>query len=122
MTAKERLLLVLALMALVVGLHYGVGAQTVQEIIEDRAAAHGVSPAVLVAVAHCEAPGLNPYAVGDRGESLGLFQLHARGLRPLFYQWGYDDVWDPYQQADFTARAFANGLARHWSCYRVLFR
>jgi TP901 family phage tail tape measure protein len=39
---------------------------------------YGIDPAIALALAQAES-GLNPRAVGDRGESVGLFQLHARG-------------------------------------------
>ncbi len=84
--------------------------------IHDRAAAHGVSGARLEAVARCEST-LNLYAVGRAGER-GLFQLHPQGLLRTFYAWGYTDPASAWQQSDFTARAFAAGMARHWSCAR----
>jgi hypothetical protein len=86
-------------------------------VIHEQATAYGVSGEQLVAVARCESR-LNAQAVGDRGQSIGLFQLHERGLRPVFFQWGYDDPWSGWQQAAFAARAFAAGLARHWTCSR----
>jgi soluble lytic murein transglycosylase-like protein len=92
---------------------------TVAEIVWERAEAWGVSPSLMLAVARCEAPGLNPYAVGRAGE-LGLYQLHPRGMLPVYWTLGYTDVWDPWQQADFAARMFAAGRAPAWSCYRLI--
>jgi hypothetical protein len=84
-------------------------------IIWERAAAHGQSGAAMERIARCESR-LNPNAVGDRGQSHGLFQIHNAGLLSLFRQWGYDDRTDPWQASDFTARALAAGLRRHWNC------
>lgn len=84
-------------------------------VIYDRAAAHGQSGAAMERLARCESR-LNPQAVGDGGASIGLFQIHNRGLLPLFHQWGYTDRTDAYQAADFTARALAAGLRHHWHC------
>ncbi len=107
---------VLALLAL--GLtHAPVWAQTpteVEAVIREAAATHGANATQLVRVARCESS-LRPWAVGRLGEQ-GIFQLHPRGLRPLFFAHGFDNVWDVVQQADFAAWAFTHGLARHWSC------
>lgn len=84
-------------------------------IIHDRAAAYGQSGAAMQRLAMCESR-LNPNAVGDRGQSIGLFQIHNAGLFALFRQWGYDDRTDPYQASEFTARALAAGLRSHWHC------
>jgi hypothetical protein len=84
-------------------------------VIYERAAAHGQSGAAMERLARCESR-LDPNAVGDHGTSIGLFQISNRGLFPLFRQWGYDDRTDPWQAADFTARALAAGLRAHWHC------
>lgn len=86
----------------------------VLSIIADRAEARGVSGRWMVALARCESH-LNVYAVGRAGE-LGLYQLHPRGLLPVFYVWGYTDPWSAWEQADFTAVALSRGLSGHWSC------
>lgn len=89
-------------------------ADEIVEIVRDRAAAHGVSGAYMVAVARCESR-LDPDAVGAAGE-LGIFQLHPRGELLNFYGRGYTDPRDPWQAADFAAARFSEGAARYWSC------
>ena len=84
-------------------------------VIYERAAAHGQSGAAMERLARCESR-LDPNAVGDGGHSVGLYQIHDRGLLSLFLSWGYTDRADPWQAADFTARALAAGLRRHWNC------
>lgn len=91
-------------------------AEDTAAMVRERAAAHGVSGAWLEAVGRCESS-LNVSAHGAAGE-IGLFQLWPSGLLPLFYAWGYSDPWNGWEQADFTARAFAAGLHRQWSCAR----
>jgi hypothetical protein len=110
----KRLALAILVLVVVLGAGPGHAQEPVVAVIEDRAAAHGVSGSYLVRVARCES-NLDPRAVGAAGEQ-GLFQLHARGLRPLFFQWGYADPFNAWESADFAARAFAAGLSRHWSC------
>lgn len=95
------------------------GRAWVREVIADRARAHGVSPWLMTAIADCESE-LDPGAVGDRGLSLGLYQLHRDGLRPAFFRLGYGNVWSVWEQADFAARMVAEGYASHWSCFRLI--
>lgn len=85
--------------------------------IQDRAAAHGVSASWLERTLRCESH-LNPRAVGDGGASLGVAQLHARGLRPLFFQMGYSDPFNVWEAVDFIAWAFEHGYSGHWTCAR----
>jgi hypothetical protein len=91
------------------------GVEEIKLIIRDRAQAHGVSPDYMLAVAWCESR-YDHHAVGDGGRSRGLFQLRSPGEADRFFAQGYDDIWDPWEQSDFTARRFAVGGARAWSC------
>lgn len=80
---------------------------------------YGLSP-YLARVAACESRNFAPDVVygptrGRAGE-IGLFQLHPRGLLPLFYSRGYTDPWSPVQQAAFATWAFGAGYGRHWTC------
>ena len=84
--------------------------------ITEAAERHGVDAELLLAVAWCESK-YDPYAIGDRGLSLGLFQLHRYGLQGDFWRQGYTDVWSAEQQADYAAWQFSLGNAGHWSCY-----
>lgn len=49
---------------------------------------YGVDPDLAVAIARQES-GLNPWAVGDKGSSFGLFQLHIGGELPRDWQKDY---------------------------------
>jgi len=85
----------------------------------DQGPPWGLSP-YLQRVARCESINYRPDVVygptrGRAGE-IGLFQLHPRGLLPLFFARGFTDPWDPMQQAEFATWAFGAGLSRNWSC------
>ena len=53
--------------------------QQVYSIIEQTAQNDGVNPLLALGTAQQES-GFNPYATGDQGTSLGLYQLHRGGL------------------------------------------
>lgn len=93
----------------------GYDATDARQAIATAAETYGVSEAWLLSTAACEAPGLNPYAVGRQGE-LGLAQLHPRGELRRFYSQGYSDPFDPFEAMDFMARRFAAGGASAWTC------
>lgn len=84
---------------------------------------HGVAPYILLGIVRLES-GFNPYAVGDYGESVGLIQLHRRGLRNHFYQMGYTDPYSAEQAADYLAAVaageFPGVTLRHWTAARLL--
>lgn len=94
-----------------------------QQAIHDAAEQYGVSEARLTRVVACESR-MDPYAVGDRGRSLGLVQLNTlrTGLYWHFLELGYDDAFNPYQAAPYLARVhagefYAEGIGPwRWSC------
>jgi len=66
----------------------------------------------LIRLAHCEST-LNPEAIGDNGNSYGLYQI--------FLRWHPDVTLDQAQDIDFATRWTANKI-RHgqgdlWSCW-----
>lgn len=85
--------------------------------IYDAAARYGTSGDWLIQVMCCESGGdagaLNP----NTGDS-GLFQYQPGTFYSFVDLMGgeYDDYWDPYQQIEVTAWAFANGYCDHWVC------
>lgn len=87
----------------------------VTAIITDRANAWGVDPAEMIAVASCESH-LDPDAVGDHGDSVGLFQINANGLADEFWAEGYSSRYNAWESADFAAEQFSRGNAGAWSC------
>ncbi len=89
-----------------------VSAQTGYEsAIYDACARHGCDGAHLVNTMYCESEG-DPYAIGPNGE-IGLLQFHPDTFYRIF---GGSDIWNPWEQIDIAAFAFANGYADHWVC------
>ena len=84
---------------------------SIEAIIRDAAARHGVSGDWMVKIARCES-GLNPRAYNPAGPYYGLFQF----LQSTFRANGGTDIWDPYQQSDVTANMLAHGQAHQWGC------
>ena len=65
---------------------------TLEEIISAFAKQQGIPPALALAVAKRESS-LNPNAVGDSGQAIGLFQLHPGAAKDT----GTVDRADPLQ-------------------------
>ena len=86
-------------------------AGTIQAIIQQAAAANGVSYPWMLKIAQCES-GLNPHAYNPAGPYYGLFQF----LMSTFRANGGTDIWDPVQQANITAKMLAHGQAHQWGC------
>lgn len=73
----------------------------------------------------CESHG-DDEAIGDHGKAYGLMQFHEdtfnwmKGLAikkgEPFENLSYKD---PESQIKLAAWAFANGFAKHWSCYKI---
>jgi hypothetical protein len=68
-------------------------------------------------VAECEST-FNQFAVNGRYK--GLYQLGSPGELDTFYERGYDNPWDPSQQANFVAERFSEGSFTPWTCYGIV--
>jgi soluble lytic murein transglycosylase-like protein len=64
--------------------------------IIERADAHGIDPAVIVAMA-CKESSYRPSAIGDGGKSFGLLQIQPRWHSARMNKLGCADLLDPYQ-------------------------
>ena len=86
------------------------------EIIIKTAKNGGVNPDVALAIAKCES-GLNPLAVGDGGQSRGLWQIHRPSWPEITDAQAFDPEWS-------TAWAVEKLKSRpaHWTCWRILGR
>ena len=106
----------------------------IEAVISEAAERYGVSGRLLRCIAWHESKTridwlnmsyYNPEAVGDYGASLGLVQLHRNGLRPHFYQVGYVNPFDPWESADYLARAVSGEWRSqgvgvwHWTTWRA---
>lgn len=67
-----------------------------QKFIIDECEAHGIDPAIIMAMAWKES-NFKPGAVGDSGKSFGLLQIQKRWHEERMEQLGVDDLLDPYQ-------------------------
>jgi hypothetical protein len=107
----------------------GVELDPEQSAVRDQviasAEAHGVDPDRLLRVSWCESH-WRAGAVGDRGLSLGVAQLHRDGLRSHFHAAGYLSPLDVWESTEYMAQAFAGTWASekvdasHWTCARKL--
>ena len=89
---------------------------TIKQIIELAAEKHGADYSKMLAVANCES-GLKPYAIGDGGDSIGLFQIHL----PSHPSVSREEALDPHFAADWSAKKFAAGFGNIWTCYRQIY-
>lgn len=83
--------------------------------IHEAAARHGTSGQWLIDVMYCESGG-DPNAYNPRTGDSGLFQYQPDTYYRIF---GGTDIWNPWEQIEITARAFASGYADHWVCSGV---
>jgi soluble lytic murein transglycosylase-like protein len=82
-------------------------------LIENAATKYGVNEGHLTAVLKCES-NFAPNARGDHGHSRGLSQISD-----IYHSEVSDaEADDPAFAIDFMAKAFANGKAHEWSCWR----
>ena len=69
-----------------------------------------------LAVAKCESS-LKANAVGDKGTSFGVFQIHL----PAHPTISKAQALDPWFNVEWSAKQFAKGNQKIWTCYRILF-
>ena len=81
---------------------------SVEDLILDAAAAHGVSGALLLSIARCES-GLDPGATNPAGY-YGLFQYD----RQTWASYGQGSIFDASAQANTTAALIAAGQSDRW--------
>lgn len=85
------------------------------QLILDTAAAHKIDGERFLATARCES-GLKSDAIGDGGNSYGLFQIHL----PAHPNVTAEQALDPNFAVEWSAQKFKiNPLI--WTCYRTLY-
>lgn len=84
-------------------------------IIEAYAVRYGIPAAPLIATLACES-NFNSDAVGDKGTSYGVAQIHL----PAHPDITKEQALDPFWAIDWTARQFKAGKANMWSCYKQI--
>lgn len=90
--------------------------KTIPQIINHFAKQYNVSADKMMKTLICES-NLNPGAIGDHGHSFGIAQIHLPS-HPLV---SVAQAQDPIFAAEFTAKEFARGNAKIWTCYRIHF-
>lgn len=85
-----------------------------EQIVRERAEAHGASGDLLVGIIDCETGRTwDASLVGAAGE-LGPVQLHPRGELIEFYRRGYSDPTDWWEAGDFASSRLAEGERNAW--------
>lgn len=83
-------------------------------MVISAAATYGLDGSFLTTL-ECESQ-LNPSAVGDKGTSFGVAQIHL----PDHPEISKAQALDPAFAIDWAAQEFAEGHANLWSCYNEL--
>ena len=86
-----------------------------QNYLRTVARRHGINEKRFLAVAGCESS-LNPDAVGDSGQSHGMWQIHW----PSHPDVTYDQAHDPGWSTEWAAKHFKKDPTI-WTCYRKHF-
>lgn len=89
-----------------------------RHIVELAWAEYGIDPAIVFAMAEVETD-YRADAVGDNGDSLGMWQVQARWHEARMARLGVTDLLDPYQCAtvavDYLAELIARGNGIEWA-------
>ena len=70
----------------------------------------------MLATAKCESE-LNPLAIGDKGQSIGIAQIHL----PAHPEITKEQALNPIFSIDFMAKEFKKGNKWKWTCWRNIF-
>lgn len=80
--------------------------------IIERAEAHGIDPAIIMAMAYRES-GYNANAIGDGGDSFGLLQIQPRWHYARMERLGCTDLLDPFQNVTVAVDYLAEQIDRY---------
>lgn len=80
--------------------------------IIERAEAHGIDPAIIMAMAYRES-GFNANAIGDGGDSFGLLQIQPRWHYARMERLGCTDLLDPFQNVTVAVDYLAEQIDRY---------
>lgn len=82
------------------------------DAIDHAALTYGVSPLLMLNLAKCESA-LNPDAIGDKGTSYGLYQIHLPAHPDISKQQALNPTW----AANWTAKEIKSGHGSMWTCW-----
>lgn len=93
----------------------------VKDAIAHYTTRFGVDTEVMTKVIKCES-GFNPHVPGDHGAAYGLAQFHKGTFYGFAKEMGVRDYdyYNPLNQLEVMAWAFANGHQSHWTCFKLL--
>lgn len=86
---------------------------TAEAIITSYAIHYGIPADPLIRTLKCESD-FNSQAIGDFGTSFGISQIHLSAHPEITKAQALDPLWS----INWSAKQFALGNARIWSCYR----
>lgn len=90
---------------------------TIRAKIQEIAKKYAVSAYEIDKVVQCES-GYNPLAVGDKGKSFGLVQIHLPAHPNITKEQAFDEDF----ALNFIASEFSKNNKWKWSCYKSLFQ
>ena|SRR3990167_1506164 len=86
---------------------------TIQQLITLYALKYNVNESIIRKVVSCES-NYKENAVGDKGKSFGLVQIHL----PSHPYVSKEQAFDPDFSLDFLAKNIAKGKGKMWTCWR----
>lgn len=89
---------------------------TVKELIAYFADKYDVSEEQMLRTSFCESSH-NTNAIGDHGHSFGMWQIHL----PSHPEITKEQALDPIFSTEWSAKEFAEGHQRQWTCWRNLY-
>lgn len=84
-------------------------------IIIETALCHEINPQKFLKTAKCESS-LREKAIGDGGNSMGIFQIHL----PSHPSVTKEEAFDPYFASEWSAKKFKKN-PNIWTCYKLLY-
>ena len=93
--------------------------EELQVHIIETAEAHGIDPAIIVAMAYREST-YNPKCIGDGGDSYGLLQVQPKWHKKRMEKLGCSDLLDPFQNVTVAIDYLAENLERYGSIDKAL--
>lgn len=88
---------------------------SIDTLEHETAVKYGLNEYLLKEVVKCESDNVVD-AVGDRGTSIGLAQIHL----PSHPEVSQEQAEDPVFALDWLGRMWAQGYGYQWTCYRKL--
>jgi soluble lytic murein transglycosylase-like protein len=89
--------------------------EDIKKEIDEQAKRYGVSAYEMHTTISCES-NYNRYALGDKGKSRGLVQIHSD-----YHDVSDEDAYNPRFAIEFLAKNLSQGNGKLWTCWRQNF-